>query len=252
MAAKDPSSPHGLKLTIEDYPFAQDGLDLWDIIKQWVTDYVSHYYPDPSLVESDEELQAWWTEIRTVGHGDKQDETWWPVLNSPKDLIDTITSIVWVASGLHAAVNFGQYEYAAYFPNRPTIARANMPNEDPSDDEWQIFFERPEAALLTTFPNQRQATAVISVLDVLSAHSPDEDYLGKYMEPAWGEDKIIKGAFEKFQGRLMELKGTINLRNADKNLKNRHGAGSLPYELLMPLADKSGVTGKGVPYSISI
>ncbi|KAK9220879.1 hypothetical protein WN944_009303 [Citrus x changshan-huyou] len=252
MAVKDPSSPHGLKLTIEDYPFAQDGLDLWDIIKQWVSDNVSHYYPDPSLVESDEELQAWWTEIRTVGHGDKQDETWWPVLNSPKDLIDTITNIVWVASGLHAAVNFGQYEYAAYFPNRPTIARANMPNEDPSDDEWQIFFERPEAALLTTFPNQKQATAVISVLDVLSAHSPDEDYLGKNMEPAWGEDKIIKGAFEKFQGRLMELKGIINLRNADKNLKNRHGAGSLPYEILMPLADKSGVTGKGVPYSISI
>ena len=73
MAEKDPRAPHGLKLTIEDYPYANDGLILWDTIKQWVTDYVNHYYPKPGQIESDEELQAWWEEIRTVGHGDKKD-----------------------------------------------------------------------------------------------------------------------------------------------------------------------------------
>lgn len=67
MADEDPTEPHGLELSIEDYPYAGDGLVLWDCIKLWVTDYVSHYYPESSLVESDKELQAWWTEIRTVG-----------------------------------------------------------------------------------------------------------------------------------------------------------------------------------------
>ncbi|GKA67964.1 linoleate 13S-lipoxygenase 2-1, chloroplastic-like protein [Tanacetum coccineum] len=34
MAVEDQNEPHGLKLTIEDYPFANDGLLLWDAIKQ--------------------------------------------------------------------------------------------------------------------------------------------------------------------------------------------------------------------------
>ncbi|KAL2940970.1 Linoleate 13S-lipoxygenase 2-1 chloroplastic [Bienertia sinuspersici] len=34
VAVEDASSPHGLKLTIEDYPYASDGLELWSILKQ--------------------------------------------------------------------------------------------------------------------------------------------------------------------------------------------------------------------------
>ncbi|GFZ20737.1 lipoxygenase 2 [Actinidia rufa] len=131
MAVEDPTAPHGLKLTIEDYPFANDGLILWDAIKQWVTDYVNHYYPDASLVESDHELQKWWTEIRTVGHGDKKDEPWWPKLKSPEDLIGILTTMIWVASGHHSAVNFGQYDFAGYFPNRPTIAKKQNAHRRP-------------------------------------------------------------------------------------------------------------------------
>lgn len=47
MAEEDPNAPHGLKLSIEDYPYANDGLILWDAIKSWVTDYVNHYYSEP-------------------------------------------------------------------------------------------------------------------------------------------------------------------------------------------------------------
>ncbi len=252
MAVEDPNAPHGLKLTIEDYPFANDGLLLWDSIKEWVSDYVNHYYPHPGLVELDRELQAWWTEIRTVGHGDKKDEPWWPVLKTPKDLIETITTIVWVASGHHAAVNFGQYTFTGYFPNRPTIARTNMPTEDPSHEVWKNFLRKPEGALLECFPSQIQATRMMAVMDILSNHSPDEEYLGeKLLEPAWGENPIIKAAFERFTGRLKENEGTIDERNANKDLKNRNGAGIVPYELLKPFSPP-GVTGKGVPYSISI
>ena len=127
LAVEDPTAEHGLRLTIEDYPFANDGLILWDAIKQWVSDYVNHYYPEPSLVQSDGELQAWWTEVRTKGHADKKDEPWWPVLKTPENLIHILTTIIWVTAGHHAAVNFGQYMFAGYFPNRPTIAQTNMP-----------------------------------------------------------------------------------------------------------------------------
>ncbi|KAL6966379.1 linoleate 13S-lipoxygenase [Sarracenia purpurea var. burkii] len=251
MAVEDPTAPHGVKLTIEDYPFANDGLVLWDAIKQWVTDYVNHFYPDPTLVESDDELQAWWTEIREVGHADKKDEPWWPALKTPEDLVGILTTIIWVTSGHHSAVNFGQYAYAGYFPNRPTIARTKMPTEDPSDTEWELFIKKPEVVLLQCFPSQIQATKVMAVLDVLSNHSPDEEYLGAEIEGAWAEDPNIKAAFERFNGTLKELEGIIDGRNCDPSLKNRTGAGVVPYELLKPFSEP-GVTARGVPNSISI
>ncbi|KAG9159927.1 hypothetical protein Leryth_005680 [Lithospermum erythrorhizon] len=250
MAVADPNSPHGLQLTIEDYPYASDGLVLWDAIKEWVSNYVNHFYTEASLVESDKELQAWWTEIRTVGHQDKKDEPWWPVLKTQQDLIEIVSTIIFVASGHHAAVNFGQYDFAGYFPNRPTIARTKMPNEDATDEEVAAFLKRPESALMQCFPTQFQATAVMAILDVLSNHSPDEEYMGT-TEPFYEEDQNLKAAFEKFSGRLKELEGIIDARNGDKNLKNRSGAGIVPYNLFKPTSEP-GVTGQGVPKSISI
>ncbi|WJZ88545.1 hypothetical protein VitviT2T_007831 [Vitis vinifera] len=248
IAIEDPTAPHGLKLLIADYPFANDGLVLWDALKQWVADYVNYYYKNASMVQSDPELQAWWTEIRTKGHEDKKDEPWWPVLKTPEDLIGIITTIVWVASAHHSAVNFGQYAFAGYFPNRPTIARINMPCEDPTKEEWKQY---PDSELLVCFPSQIQATKVMAILDVLSNHSPDEEYLGKHMEPTWGKEPAIKKAFERFAERLKELEKIINARNKDNSLKNRGGAGVVPYDVLKPFS-KQGVTGEGVPYSISI
>ncbi|KAL0419633.1 UNVERIFIED_CONTAM: Lipoxygenase 2, chloroplastic [Sesamum radiatum] len=168
MAVEDPTAPHGLKLTIEDYPYANDGLLIWDAIKQWVTDYVTYYYPEASLVELDNELQSLWTEIRTVGHGDKKDEPWWPELKPPDDLIGILTIIIWVASGFHAAVNFGQFDYGGYFPNRPMIARTQMPTEDPNGEEKNRFLDRPEEFLLECFPSQLQAASFTAVQDILS------------------------------------------------------------------------------------
>ncbi|KAK9096529.1 hypothetical protein Sjap_022026 [Stephania japonica] len=193
LAEEDPNAEHGLKLAIQDYPFANDGLILWDAIKEWVSDYVDHYYPKAFTIEEDKELQAWWNEVRTVGHGDKKDEKWWPVLNTQENLIQTLSTIIWVNSGHHAAVNFGQYDYAGYFPNRPSIARTKMPDEDPTDDEYTEFLTKPESAMLQCLPSQRQASIVMTILDVLSTHSADEEYIADKMEASWEDSPVIKG-----------------------------------------------------------
>ncbi|KAI3511720.1 hypothetical protein L1887_18877 [Cichorium endivia] len=216
MAVEDPDSPHGLKLAVEDYPYAND---------------------EENLVETDSELQTWWTEIRRVGHGDKKDEPWWPVLKTPKDLIGILTTIICVTSGHHAAVNFGQYDFAGYIPNRATIARVKMPCEDPTDDEWETFKRRPEDELLSAFPSQLQASQIMAILDVLSNHSPDEEYLGETIEGPFEANPQIKVAFEIFAGRLKELDGIIDGRNADESRKNRNGVGVVPYNLLKPLSE---------------
>ncbi|KAK9123060.1 hypothetical protein Sjap_012662 [Stephania japonica] len=252
MAVEDPTAEHGLKLTIKDYPFATDGLLIWAAIKDWVTDNVNHYYPEQSLVETDTELQSWWTEIRVKGHEDKKDEPWWPTLKTPDDLIHILTTIIWVASGHHAAVNFGQYAYGGYFPNRPTIARTDMPDDNPTEDEFWSFLEKPEMAILQCFPSQIQAASVMAVLDVLSCHSPDEEYLGDIKAlNQWDGNPEIKAAYERLCGKVKQIEGIIDARNRDLSLKNRCGAGVVPYELLKPFS-KPGVTGMGVPNSISI
>ncbi|KAI4387388.1 hypothetical protein MLD38_005226 [Melastoma candidum] len=251
MAEPDPTAPHGLKLAIEDYPFANDDLCLWDILKSWMSDYIYHYYSSDPEIIADQELQCWWTEVRTVGHADKKDSPGWPDLKTRDDLIHIVTTIAWVSSGHHAAVNFGQYTFGGYFPSRPSIARINVPIEDPDPETLNFFYNKPHNVLLKCFPSQTQATIIMAILNVLSTHSPDEEYLGENIEPAWTEDAVIKEAFEKFNGRLKKLEGVIDSRNADVRLRNRNGAGIVPYELLKPFWEP-GVTSKGVPYSISI
>ncbi|CAN6995521.1 unnamed protein product [Brassica oleracea var. botrytis] len=251
LAVEDETAEHGLRLTIPDYPFANDGLMLWDALKEWITECVKHYYPDAALIMCDEELQAWWSEVRNIGHGDKKDEPWWPVLRTQDDLIGVVTTIAWVASGHHAAVNFGQYGYGGYFPNRPTTTRIRMPVEEPTEEELKEFYEEPEKVLLKTFPSQKQATQVMVTLDLLSTHSPDEEYLGEEPEASWVDDPVIFAAYERFKGRLKHLEEVIDERNVNVSLKNRAGAGVVKYELLKPIS-QPGVTGMGVPYSVSI
>ena len=68
-------------------------------------------------------------QIRNVGHGDKRDETWWYKMTTLSNLIEGLTTLIWIASALHASVNFGQYDYAGYPLNRPTLCRSFIPRE---------------------------------------------------------------------------------------------------------------------------
>ncbi|OWM77455.1 hypothetical protein CDL15_Pgr016852 [Punica granatum] len=65
MAVADESKPHGVKLVIEDYPYASDGLLIWSAIERLVQTYVNYYYPNSSTIWSDTELQAC-PELRAV------------------------------------------------------------------------------------------------------------------------------------------------------------------------------------------
>jgi lipoxygenase len=190
--------------------------------------------------------------VRTVGHGDKKDAPWWPTLDTPASLAHALTTIIWVASAHHAAVNFGQYDFGGYFPNRPSIARTRMPVEEPLDaDALASFLDNPDQALRECFPSQVQATLVMAVLDLLSTHSPDEEYLGGMETAPWNNDDAVQAAYSKFHARLKEIEGIIDERNKDRKLKNRCGAGILPYQLMKPFS-QPGVTGKGIPNSTSI
>ncbi|KAL1806544.1 probable linoleate 9S-lipoxygenase 5 [Daucus carota subsp. sativus] len=254
MAVPDTSQPHGLRLLIEDYPYAVDGLEIWSAIEIWVKDYCSFYYSTDESVEADTELQSWWSELRNVGHGDKKDDPWWPDMKTREDLVLSCSIIIWVASALHAAVNFGQYPYAGFLPNRPTVSRHFMP--EPGTPEYKELKEHPESAFLKTITSQLPTLLGVSLIEILSRHSTDEIYLGQRENPEWTSDVGPLEAFEKFGSKLAEIENRIVCRNNDEKLANRRGPVNVPYTLLYPntsdYSKTSGLTGKGIPNSVSI
>ncbi|KAL5566068.1 hypothetical protein UlMin_029232 [Ulmus minor] len=249
VAVEDPSAPHGLRLLIEDYPYAVDGLEIWSAIKQWVTDYCSYYYKNNEAVIKDTELQSWWKEVREVGHGDLKDKQWWPQMESVEELIETCSTIIWIASALHAAVNFGQYPYAGYLPNRPTVSRRFMPEK--GTKEYDELSTNPDLAFLKTITAEFQTLIGVSLIEILSRHASDELYLGQREHPEWTSEKTPLQAFEKFGKKLSEIEDRIMSRNNDGKLKNRAGPVKFPYTLLCPTSEE-GLTAKGIPNSISI
>ncbi|XP_008246455.1 PREDICTED: probable linoleate 9S-lipoxygenase 5 [Prunus mume] len=231
VAVKDANSPHGLRLLIEDYPYAVDGIEIWFAIKTWVEDYCSFYYKTDDIIQKDTELQSWWKELVEEGHGDKKDEPWWPKMQTREDLVETCTIIIWTASALHAAVNFGQYPFAGYLPNRPTISRKFMPEK--GTPEYKELESSPDTVFLKTITAQLQTVLGIALIEILSRHSTDEVYLGQRDTPEWTADTEPLKAFDKFGKKLAEIEDRITSMNNDEKLKNRVGPVKVPYTLLL-------------------
>lgn len=251
MAVPDDTKPHGLRLLIEDYPYANDGLLIWSAIQELVQAYVTHFYPNENDVISDTELQSWYSEAINVGHADVREANWWPKLCTPSKLTEILTILIWTSSAQHAALNFGQYHFGAYVPNRPPLMRKLIPQQ--YDLEYASFIADPEGYFLASLPSLFQSTRYMAVIDIISAHSHEEEYLGEVKDVCtrWpGEPKIIE-VFYKFSMTMKKIENEINRRNIDPRLRNRCGAGVPPYELLVPTSEP-GVTGRGVPNSITI
>ncbi|KAA8536874.1 hypothetical protein F0562_029352 [Nyssa sinensis] len=211
---EDSNSPHGLRLLIEDYPDAVDGLEFWSAIKTWVEHYCCFYYKSDDMVQNDSELQSWWKELQEKGHGDKKDEPWWPEMQTRKELIDSCTIIIWVASALQAAVNFRQYPYGSYLPNPLAMSRRLIPEPDSPDyDE----LNNREEIFLKTITAQLQSIIGISLIEILSMHSADEVFLGQRDTPQWTADSKPLEAFKEFGEKLEEIEERIERMNKDKN-----------------------------------
>ncbi|KAL5160229.1 Seed linoleate 9S-lipoxygenase [Glycine soja] len=249
LAIEDPSAPHGLRLVIEDYPYAVDGLEIWDAIKTWVHEYVSLYYPTDAAVQQDTELQAWWKEAVEKGHGDLKEKPWWPKMQTTEDLIQSCSIIVWTASALHAAVNFGQYPYGGLILNRPTLARRFIPAE--GTPEYDEMVKNPQKAYLRTITPKFETLIDLSVIEILSRHASDEIYLGERETPNWTTDKKALEAFKRFGSKLTGIEGKINARNSDPSLRNRTGPVQLPYTLLHRSSEE-GLTFKGIPNRVAV
>ncbi|CAJ2663559.1 unnamed protein product [Trifolium pratense] len=250
VAVEDPSSPHGIRLLIEDYPYASDGLEIWAAIKSWVEEYVNFYYKSDVEITYDSELRQFWKELVEVGHGDLKDATWWFKLRTRAELIEACTILIWIASALHAAVNFGQYPYGGYIVNRPTKSRRFMPEK--GSPEYEELAKDYEKTYLRTITPMTETIMNMTVMELLSTHVSDEIYLGQRVEGGlWTSDLEVVEAYKKFGNKLAEIEEKLIQRNNDESLRNRYGPVKMPYTLLHPSSEE-GMTFRGIPNSISI
>ncbi|KAE8821711.1 Lipoxygenase 1 [Hordeum vulgare] len=112
VARGDTKKHEELELLIKDYPYAVDRMKIWTEIKKWVTDYCAIYYADEDrAVAADNELQAWWSKVRNVGHGDLSDAPWWQAMDCVDDLVETCataTSRLVLASPFFASLQWAR------------------------------------------------------------------------------------------------------------------------------------------------
>ncbi|XP_038714172.1 probable linoleate 9S-lipoxygenase 7 isoform X2 [Tripterygium wilfordii] len=253
MAFKDPSNPTGAQIIFQDYPYGLDGIEIWQAIKTWVTDFCSIFYKDEDSVRNDLEIQAWWSEIRNKGHGDKCNENWWCEMTTLENLIEALTTIIWIASALHASVNFGQYAHSGYPPNRPSLCRKFIPME--GTKEFAEFLRDPEKYYFEMLPQRFEMTLGIVLAEVLSRHTSDEEYLGQRPSSEWTDNKEVQEKFQNFNANLQEIEKKIRETNRSQQLRNRWGPAKIPYKFLYPdtsdVRSKGGLTGQGIPNSIS-
>ncbi|KAM1245489.1 hypothetical protein ACFX2J_036590 [Malus domestica] len=252
VAIPDPTQSHRLRLLIEDYPYATDGLLKWSAMERLVQTCVNYYYPDASVVQSYTELHAWYNVSINLGHANVSHASWWPKPSTPNDLISILTTIIWIPSAQHAALNFGQYSFGGYVPTRPPHMRRLVPNQHDDPDVYADFISEPQQYFLSSLPSLFEATKYMVAIDIISTHSPEEEYIGERKDlSTWSGDTEIVEAFYRFSMEMKKIDKEIERRNVDSNMRNRCGAGVSPYELLMP-SSEPGVTCRGVPYSITV
>ncbi|RYR78744.1 hypothetical protein Ahy_A01g003602 isoform A [Arachis hypogaea] len=165
MTVEDSSSPYGIRLVIEDYPYAVDGLEIWFAIKEWVQDSVSLYYPTDNDLKKDPELQNLWKKAVEVGHGDLKDKPWWPKMQTVEELVESCTTIIWTALALHAVVNFGQYPYRGLILNRPTLSRRLLPKQ--GTVEYEEMVKSHQKAYLRIITPKLETLIDLTTIEIL-------------------------------------------------------------------------------------
>lgn len=232
----DENNPNGIQLLMLDYPYAIDGLEIWAAIKSWVNDFCSIFYKDNEAIEADVELQAWWSEIRSIGHGDNHNETRWYQMTTLSNLVEALTTLIWIASARHAVINHQKHSHN---DNSPTLCRKFIPVE--GTVEFGEFLKDPDKFFTKMLPDRFETSLGLALVDLLSKNTYDEMYLLK-CQPShgWIDNEIVQNRFAEFKEELKEIQIRILQRNKDPKLKNRRVPAKIDHNIVYPKMPSSG------------
>ena len=147
------------------YPYRDDGMLVWNAIHTFVSDYLKHFYQtDPQNIINDTELQAWASELSDQTNGGKVKGM--PAsFTNVEELIEIVTTIIFICGPQHSAVNYPQYEYMAFAANMPLAAYSDIPKQS----------HKPQNQTIATPPVALQNTAVQTTAVQNTAEEITED-----------------------------------------------------------------------------
>jgi Lipoxygenase len=215
---------------IPNYHYRDDAQLIWDAIRDYVARVLKTQYTDPESLAKDTALQAWKTELIGEDSGDirgllppEQADQLTGLLTDIDALIFIATNIIFTASAQHSALNFGQYDYAAWVPNQPfalykplkVLLDHQVENADSlATDSW--------------LPTRIQALKQIILVKTLVLPPPfSSKSLKSFNNPF--KDAPVQEAFQAFKHRLDEIERKIKDRNTALVIK-----GQKPYKYLLP------------------
>jgi len=216
---------------LKDFAYKEDGFLIWDALMAYASDAMESYYKDGRTVKDDVALQAWFTAMRTrKAKGGAHVNGVPDKIEDVPALVSVLASIMFQATAQHSAVNFGQWEYYAYVPNRPLALSKAMPEDTKIVDTKFI---------LSALPSYKEVGDMLSTARALTLPTGYPLY-----SPDWSEGQAPFGhnrfsyavrfprAYKKLQSKLGEIEKEVNARNAKRKW---------PYAYLVPSAVPSSI-----------
>lgn len=195
----------------EDVPYyfyRDDGTKVWDAVLSFVTDVVNIYYENDDTICEDAELQAFVKDVFVYGMRDNKDSGFPKSISTRGKLIEYLTVVIFSASGQHAAVNFGQYDWCSWIPNAPPTMRNPPPTQ-----KGVVTIEH----IIETLPDRGRSCWHLGAVWALSQFQENELFLGMYPDEHFVE-KSMKLAMAKFRKNLEDISSFIHERNKNKKL----------------------------------
>ena len=148
------------------YYYRDDGIQIWEAIKEFATNIIYEFYQTDEDVKNDEELKSWSEDFYANAFPSSSDGCGFPQqITSREMLAEYCTLIMFTGSAQHASINFGQYFTYGFVPNASLSLRHPPPNEKKKADY---------GTLLQTLPDMGDTSLQIAIAHLLSQYSQDE------------------------------------------------------------------------------
>jgi len=201
---------------ISNYFYRDDGALVWKAIGEYVKDVVYELYKNSDdELRTDGQLQKWLSELTSENHANVGT---FPQVITRDELVSVLQTIIWNGSGLHSAINYPQFTYDGFLPNRPNAIHIEMPQGD-----HDISDERLREAL----PPHKDSVKFLLTFWLLSL--PSEHHLMNLVAFDGTVDNEYVKLSKEFRRKMEDITGTINQRNQERVIR-----GKAAYKFLLP------------------